>query len=399
MKSVESEPEIRGQSRLARSHHIESLDCLRGVSALLVMLYHYRELLNDVIPHIGNTLFENGRIGVDIFFILSGFVMYATTQDSKNQLVLPFLIKRVFRVIPLAWLLITVLFVARGCLDKHTFMLSVLFVPLADIDPPFYGYNMLPPAWTLSYELWFYVMFAVGMLISRRYRGLAAAAVVTGCVFGVQKLAGFPLNIDPYLTPIYNGKPPLVPAQLISELSNPLFLEFVLGISVAYVYSSFGEAWLGLNAKLRTGTYLVLAAYFLSHFFSGYVMGHGLTRKGFVALAIFTLYLCSDFDAALSQLKGLIRGPSNLFSFLGRISFSLYIVHEPLHEFVQGIPVLGSLYRLTGGIGKLVTLCSFSVVVAYALYLLVERPTQRLGKVVADRFLGSLRPERLSPVV
>jgi exopolysaccharide production protein ExoZ len=101
-----------------RSSHIEALDCLRGVSALLVMLYHYRELLNDVIPHIGNTLFENGRIGVDIFFILSGFVMYATTQGEKNQFVLPFLVKRAFRVIPLPWLLITILFIADKSLNS-----------------------------------------------------------------------------------------------------------------------------------------------------------------------------------------------------------------------------------------------------------------------------------------
>ncbi|MGT2491296.1 acyltransferase family protein [Cupriavidus basilensis] len=50
------------------SGHIESLDCLRGISALLVMCYHYRELLNDIIPNIGNTIFENGRIGVDVFY-------------------------------------------------------------------------------------------------------------------------------------------------------------------------------------------------------------------------------------------------------------------------------------------------------------------------------------------
>lgn len=49
------------------SGHIESLDCPRGISALLVMFYHYRELLNDIIPNIGNTIFENGRIGVDVF--------------------------------------------------------------------------------------------------------------------------------------------------------------------------------------------------------------------------------------------------------------------------------------------------------------------------------------------
>lgn len=398
MNSVKSRVQIRAQENLPRSSYIESLDCLRGVSALLVMLYHYREFLNDVIPHIGNTLFENGRIGVDIFFILSGFVMYTTTQGEKNQFVLPFLVKRAFRVIPLAWLLIAILFIADDGLDQHAFIHSMLFIPLENNDPPFFGYNILSPAWTLSYELWFYVMFAVGMMLCKSRRGLAAAAVLMGCVFGLQKLGHSSLNFDAYLTPVYAGNLP-IPTQLVSQLGNPLFLEFLLGVFVAYLYAEFRDAWLGINSRFRTGIYLALAAYFLSHFFSGYAMGHGLTRKGLAALAIFSLYLCTDFDGLLSDTRNLIRGPGDIFVFLGRISFSLYIIHEPLHQYVGSMPVLGSLFRFEGGIGKLVTLCTFSIVAAYALYLLVERPTQRFGKFVANRFFTFARSECLSPII
>jgi exopolysaccharide production protein ExoZ len=397
MDLVESDIKAPVHRQAAGSRHIASLDCLRGVSALLVMLYHYRELLNDYIPHIGNTLFENGRIGVDIFFILSGFVMYTTTQGTNNQRVLPFLVKRAFRVVPLAWLLIIILFVAGGCLEKHAFMFSMLFVPLANENAPFYGYNILSAAWTLSYELWFYVMFAIGMAMSKSFRGLATSVVLISCVFGIQKLGHFPLNFDAYLIPIYAGKLP-VPA-LISQLGNPLFLEFLLGIFLAYLYANFRKTWLNLNSKFRIWVYLFLAAYFLSHFFSGYAMGHGLTREGFPALAIFSLYLCADFDKSLSRVKALIRGPGDLFDFLGRISFSLYIIHDPLHQYIEAIPVLNPLYRLTGGIGKFVTLCTFSIVIAYVLYLLVERPTQRLGKFVATRLPSLARSERLSPMV
>ncbi|MEW9581480.1 acyltransferase family protein [Paraburkholderia sp. DGU8] len=398
MSSAESEMQIRSHGIVARPGHIESLDCLRGVSALLVVLYHYRELLNDVIPHIGNTLFENGRIGVDIFFILSGFVMYTTTQSEKNQFVLPFLLKRAFRVIPLAWLFIAILFIADPGLDRHSLVLSLLFIPLANSDAPFFGYNILSPAWTLSYELWFYVMFAAGMLVCKSHRGLAAAAVLIGCVFGLQKLAHFPLHLDAYPTQVYAGSLP-VPAQLVSQLSSPLFLEFVVGILLAYLYANFRKTWLGLSSHLRTLLYLFLAAYFLSHFFSGYAMGHGLTRKGLAALAIFSVYLCADFDGLLSKARNLVRGPSDVFVFLGRISFSLYIVHEPLHQHIDMMPVLGPLFRLEGGMGKFVTLLTFSILAAYASYLLVERPMQRLGKWVAARLFSSGQRERLSPIV
>jgi exopolysaccharide production protein ExoZ len=142
-----------------------------------------------------------------------------------------------------------------------------------------------------------------------------------------------------------------------------------------------------------------LAAYFVSHFFSGYAMGHGLTRKGLAALAIFSVYLCADFDGLLFKARNLVRGPSDVFVLLGRISFSLYIVHEPLHQHIDMMPVLGPLFQLEGGIGKFVTLLTFSILAAYALYLLVERPMQRLGKWVAHRLFSSGQPERLSPIV
>ncbi|EYS93299.1 hypothetical protein CF68_27575 [Cupriavidus sp. SK-4] len=378
--------------------HIESLDCLRGISALLVMCYHYRELLNDVIPNIGNTLFENGRIGVDAFFILSGFVMYATTQSKSNQLVLPFLIKRALRVIPLAWLFITIVFIGTGGEDRHAFLLSLLFIPLSNTDAPFFGYNLLSPGWTLSYELWFYVMFAIGMLVSKSHRGLAAATVLCACVFGLQALCHTPLYIDAYPAATFSANLP-IPAQLVSELSNPLFFEFILGVALAYLYANFRASWLAMNEKIRIGAYLFLTAYFLSHFFSGYAMGHGLTRKGLAAVALFSVYLCSDFDGLLGKTKAFIRGPGGAFIFLGRISFSLYIVHEPLHQFVASIPVLSELYRLEGGIGKFVTLSAFSVVAAYALFHLVEQPTQRLGKYLADRTDVVVRALRQSATV
>ena len=64
------------------SSRINSIECLRGISALLVVCYHYREFLNDITPKLGHMLFENGRIGVDIFFVLSGFAIYLSTQAA-----------------------------------------------------------------------------------------------------------------------------------------------------------------------------------------------------------------------------------------------------------------------------------------------------------------------------
>lgn len=289
-------------------------------------------------------------------------------------------------------------FYRDGSANWRAYVLSLMFIPLSNTDAPFFGYNMLSPGWTLSYELWFYAMFGTGMLVSKVHRGLAAGAVLLGCVFGLQALSHTPLYLDAYPATTFTGHL-LVPAQVVSQLSNPLFIEFLLGIGLAYLYANCRARWLAVNEKIRSGVYLLLAAYFLSHFFSGYAMGHGITRKGLAALALFSVYLCADFDGLFTKVKGLIRGPGGALAFLGRISFSLYIVHEPLHQFIGCVPVMAQLFRLEGGIGKFVTLGTFSVVAAYALFHLIEHPTQRIGKYVAERFVAVTREERPTAAV
>ncbi len=79
---------------------ILSLQYLRGIAALLVVLYHYRGELNSIYAQkgLGDLLFSNGYIGVDLFFMVSGFVIMLSTEKDKSSL--SFAIKRIFRIYP-----------------------------------------------------------------------------------------------------------------------------------------------------------------------------------------------------------------------------------------------------------------------------------------------------------
>ena len=92
---------------------LSNIQVLRGLAALAVVVFHAREEIEDVGIETTLPSFLPGAFGVDIFFVISGFVMvYACAQhfgDARS--ILPFLRKRVIRIVPLYWM-ITVLFAA-----------------------------------------------------------------------------------------------------------------------------------------------------------------------------------------------------------------------------------------------------------------------------------------------
>lgn len=83
----------------SKKNTIYGLQYMRGIAALMVVLFHLKERLpSNIVPYL-----ENGRGGVDIFFIISGFIIYFITQNDKELAPKTFLIKRAFRILPLYW--------------------------------------------------------------------------------------------------------------------------------------------------------------------------------------------------------------------------------------------------------------------------------------------------------
>lgn len=371
---------------MTASRRLDSIECLRGVSALLVVFYHYRVFLNDITPTLGHMLFENGRIGVDIFFVLSGFAIYLSTRFPSERRLFPFLVRRFFRIVPLAWLLIGLIYLLSPHATVTALVKSLLFVPLTHTEPPFFGYNLLTPAWTLMYELCFYVMFALALVLAPRHRGLVVTALVLCLILGLQWIGSDRLTLDAYDKAMF--EPLTIGPVWVGVLASPLFFEFLCGVLLGYLHLHHADSLLRLPTALRIGLYAFLLAFFVAHFFSGFIMGHGLDRKGLAALSLFIFYLAMNIDPLLAWFQQYFApGPGGLFRFLGKISFSLYVVHEVVHQAVHHIPIVYPLYDQTGGLGKFVTLLSFSVVLSYLLHIIVEVPCQKLGKRIATLWI------------
>jgi peptidoglycan/LPS O-acetylase OafA/YrhL len=147
------------------------IQALRGLAVLLVVLYHLK------IPG-----FYNGFIGVDIFFVISGYLM-ANIYDSKSSKM--FFVKRARRLLPAYWatLILTLLvgFVVLSPSDflqlKNQFLMSIFFIPnffFWTQNSYFQAtdFNPLLNLWSLGVEFQFYLLVPLLCLVFLRYKRL-----------------------------------------------------------------------------------------------------------------------------------------------------------------------------------------------------------------------------------
>lgn len=256
------------------ANKLNGLELLRFLAALAVVFYH--------IPSIGV-----GHFGVDIFFVISGFVMMLSTSNASSQ----FLLKRVIRIVPLYWLatlgVFTIALVAPNVLRSTDASLidltkSLMFIPF---DKNGVGHQpVLAVGWTLNYEMYFYALFALSCLISPRFRGLTAVSFVVLNIF----LLG---SFDNFISKIY---------------SDLIVLEFGLGIALYLILNKNKFQAFGVIGLIGIGA--------LFNFEDGHrLFLFGLPSVFLVLVAV----LCSD-----------ILPNSSIVHLLGGSSYSLYLCHS-----------------------------------------------------------------------
>lgn len=176
----------------------------RGFAAILVLLFHLTELFHTRTNYnyLGG-IFNQGNSGVDFFFVLSGFIIfYIHYKDIGDpERLKPFLIKRFIRVYPIYWAVLLLIipiyfFIPLFGDDSIRNSISVLraftLIPFTKGPAPF-----LVVAWSMSYEVLFYLLFSILISFKRRtsYIVMFTWAVLTFLfVFQVPYAFGLPNN-------------------------------------------------------------------------------------------------------------------------------------------------------------------------------------------------------------
>jgi exopolysaccharide production protein ExoZ len=203
---------------------LRSIQILRAAAALSVALFHAAQW-----SHLDLAV---GAAGVDVFFVISGFVLWAACE-SRPTTPAAFLMARAERILPLYW--IATLAVAAVVLWRPAalpivhpgaghLVLSLLLVP--HNDPAGGPFPFLPTGWTLTYEAFFYAVMALALAAPKDRRWTILSAVLVAA-----SLIGFG----------YHG--------WYTLLANPLLLEFLAGAALAraWLKGSFARlpAWSG----------------------------------------------------------------------------------------------------------------------------------------------------------
>lgn len=288
-----------------------SIQYLRGLAALMVVFTHLKEDLNGAfgIPDIGSKLFSHGIFGVDLFFIISGFIIHQSTLKKEHSKPLTFIVRRVFRIYPVfVFCVFAFIAIAPGSPQPVDLAKGLMFIPLNfDASAPFFGYNFLYPAWTLTYELLFYSIFVIAICISHEKRGLIASIAISACVIMLQLISNKAVNFDFSSVLTY-------PQGIFKLLASPMLIEFIYGIVISVAITKI---------KLSRPFYVTLSAIsfiaFIVLFNSGVSNYHGPFNYGLAAVSIIISGLALERSALLPNIRLLDR--------LGDISYSLYLSH------------------------------------------------------------------------
>ncbi|MFE2607759.1 acyltransferase family protein [Streptomyces mirabilis] len=346
---------------------LKELTGIRGIAAAWVVLFHFRATVFGLLPinrYIKKWL-DSGYLGVDIFFILSGFVIShvytAELSTSDWRRYSRYLEARLARLYPVH--LLFLLFLLAGdalSIAKPPVRDSVLSfignVLMLQAIPPFQAWN--GPSWSITYELGAYLLFpllaSALVRISNARSSFACAAAANLLGVGLMAVALSVPGTRPYHT---------IPALL------RIASEFTTGGLLHRGWSLLGRR------RNRTWDVLALAAVCCTAACLTWVPEGYSYQILLVPLLAFLILACVRSAGPVASFL-----ESRVLQWSGRISYSLYMTHFVALNLASLIILRWqrvALYSLPVRIGALIAYMSFAVVTAHLVYRFVEEPTRR----------------------
>lgn len=351
-----------------------SIHYLRGIAALLVVVYHLRGYLNNIYAqkNLGELLFNYGYFGVDLFFMISGFVIVSSTQFKSSRL--SFVTKRFFRIYPLYIVsLVIFIIISKSEISTIDILKSIAFIHLNYSDSaPFFGYSVNYPSWTLTYEILFYFIFFVSLCISHKYRFLICSTLITLSFLSINYFFG---NSSFSAYSSIDSKE--IYSPILKILSSPMMIEFIVGMSLFYIFYYLKNSSFIFNNKTISIYNSILFVFSIILIVSPISYGHGLLKVGLGCFLLLLTMLIYELSGKLKKI--------NFLCFFGDISYSLYISHVITIKTLTSNVYFFSYINQLSGFSKLLALLASTILFAYILHKAIEVPFVRIGKNLLNK--------------
>ena len=285
------------------------IQILRGIAATLVVLHHSLEESLAISPHIvPKWLIACGASGVDIFFVISGFIIYSVTYGQGSRSCEPapvFLLKRFIRIFPLYWICLFAtlalwrsgFFYRNLHVDPNIVASSLFLLPCDKL--------IVYVSWTLVYEMYFYYLFSITLYFrNARISVVATSALIcTGIILGQFLPEG---DVKHFLT-------------------NPIALEFCFGLILSYFIHSPALRGAWLRYLWLPGLILIAGAAFLIENKLNTTAGPGAEIR-FLAWGLPAVLVTVSFIKMRFGRSALNR----ILVPMGDASYSIYLTHPTM---------------------------------------------------------------------
>ncbi|MBC9904862.1 acyltransferase family protein [Achromobacter xylosoxidans] len=346
---------------------LNSIQLLRVAAALLVFGAHMPQwaLPMQDPRSCGRDAVMCGAIGIDIFFCISGFLMYVTTANKNHgaRTAVSFFVRRIFRIWPL-YIVATVLYMSYWQVPVLNYLRPLLFLPIHQEvgfrDPP------ISAGWTLNFEMYFYVLAAAALMFPWKVKGAAVLVAVLG-------ITSFFLGDKTYFM-------------------GSIIVEFAFGVVLGAVFLH-KQTWLALQqfrVPMLIGSILVFL-----------LAAHGTDWPKDPGLAVPRMeILVYTFEATLPRfiawgLPALLLMTSVMLfeskipksaASLGDYTYSIYLLYLPIASWIEiySKTLSSQTYAAVqnhGGFAALLVVALFAS--SFISYHIIERPFQWLGGLLA----------------
>lgn len=321
------------------------LQIYRGLASLAVVLHHtyasfahYHHLDFKSLQFLASL----GKLGVDFFFVLSGFIIAYTTYNYRDKIsyLRKYIFNRILRIyvpyLPVSFAMLLLYFLMPSLSDSDrsiSILTSITLIP--DGNPA------LSVGWTLVFEMFFYIIYSLNFFSKKLW--YVALACWISAIFSTQ---------------IYNAK---LDNAFLAVVLSWYNIEFIFGVLVAYLFKNnylrSASKRMILIPSLLFVLFLYLKVMNISYFPFSQNLIFALSAAGFVFCGV------QNFNKKVSS--------RNMLMLLGNSSFSLYLLHNPLQSLlVRLVPKLQSQLLILLELMVVILICC---VVSYLYYLIFEK--------------------------